>query len=365
MVPMPVKKIGKRWYYDFRIRTVRYRGVIPEAMTKAQAEKAEAKIRLEIYEGKFGAEASNTRFSDFVEKVFLPWSRSNKRTFRDDVLNGRVLCGYFGSKSFIQISPLLIEKFKGERRDSMTRYGRQRRPATVNRELATLSRIFSLAIDNGVLVSNPCRKVRKLREDNERTRYLTWEEEQKLMAALTGLRQHIIPIVRMAIHTGMRRGELLNLRWQYIDFARGIIHVTNTKTNRNRDVPMNSEVREILLGLQCGLCEGYVFKNPKTGEKLNDIKKAFNSAVREAGITDFKFHDLRHTAGTRLADAGADAFTIAEVLGHGSLQMTKRYTHATDERKRRAVESLARWSKVGQKQEEAASVAAPKLLNIK
>lgn len=347
---MAVRKIGKRWYYDLRIRTVRYRGVIPEAMNKAQAEKAEAKIRLEIYEGKYGSEARNTLFSDFVEKVYLPWSRSNKRTFRDDVLNCKVLCQYFGGKSFIQISPLLVEKFKRERRDSVTRYGRQRRPASVNRELATLSRIFSLAIDNGILVSNPCRKVRKLRENNERKRYLTFEEETRLMAALTGLRFHIKPLVTVAIHTGMRKGELLNLRWEHVDFVRGIIHITNTKTDRNRDVPMNSEVREIMLGLQPETTEGYVFRNPKTGGKLIDVKKAFNSAVREAGISDFKFHDLRHTAGTRLADAGADAFVIAEVLGHASLQMTKRYTHATDERKRKALEALTNWSKVGQKE---------------
>jgi integrase len=111
--------------------------------------------------------------------------------------------------------------------------------------------------------------------------------------------------------------------------------------------------------------EGYVFQNPKTGGKLVDVKKAFNSAVREAGISDFKFHDLRHTAGTRLADAGADAFVIAEVLGHASLQMTKRYTHATDQRKRAALEALAKWSKVGQKQEAVAAGATAKVLKIK
>lgn len=165
------------------------------------------------------------------------------------------------------------------------------------------------------------------------------------MAALTGLGLHIKPLVKVVIHTGMRKGEILNLKWEHVDFVRGIIHITNTKTDRNRDVPMNSEVREILLGLLPETREGYVFQNPKTGGKLTDVKKAFNSATREAEITDFKFHDLRHTAGTRLADAGADAFVIAEVLGHASLQMTKRYTHATDERKRTALEAIAKWSK--------------------
>ena len=129
--------------------------------------------------------------------------------------------------------------------------------------------------------------------------------------------------------------------WRNVDFLRGVIHVTNTKTGRDRDVPMNSKVRSLLLDLQRqGKEEEFVFWNQKTGVNLMDVKHAFNGACEDAGIDDFRFHDLRHTAGTRLADAGADAFTIAEILGHATLQMTKRYTHATDERKRRAVEAL-------------------------
>jgi integrase len=166
------------------------------------------------------------------------------------------------------------------------------------------------------------------------------------MLALIGKRAHLKPLVQLAIHTGMRRGEILGLRWQNVDFARGVIHVTKTKTNRDRDVPLNSEARQFLLDVYKETSdEEFVFVNPKTGLNLTDVKKGFNSACREAGIIDFKFHDLRHTAGTRLADTGADAFAIAEVLGHTSLQMTKRYTHATDERKRRAVEALSGYSK--------------------
>ena len=105
---------------------------------------------------------------------------------------------------------------------------------------------------------------------------------------------------------------------------------------------MNSEVRSILLELQRqNEDEAFVFRNRKTGVNLTDVKHGFNGACTDAGLDDFRFHDLRHTAGTRLADAGADAFTIAEILGHATLQMTKCYTHATDERKRQAVEALS------------------------
>jgi integrase len=337
-----VRKRGYRWYFDFMVRRVRYRGAIPEARTKWQAEKVEARIRLEVYENRYGRSSGGQLLSEFVDKVFLPWSKANKRSSRDDELHANVICDFFAGKTFDQISPLLVEKFKKQRRESVTRYERERTPASVNRELAALSRIFSLAIDNGILETNPCRKVKRLRENNERRRYLTSEEEERLMAVLTGRRAHLRPVVLLAINTGMRRGELLSLMWRNVDFQRSVIHVTNTKTGKDRDVPMNSDVRYILLDLQRqGKDEAFVFKNRKTGVNLIDVKRAFNGACVDAGIEDFRFHDLRHTAGTRLADAGADAFTIAEILGHATLQMTKRYTHATDERKRKAVEALS------------------------
>jgi len=153
---------------------VRYRGAIPEARTKWQAEKAETKIRPEAYENRYGGSSGDDLLSKFIENNYLPWSRANKRSCRDDELNKKVISDFFSGRTFNHISPLLIEKFKKQRRESVTRYERQRAPASVNRELATLSRIFSLAIDNGIVETNPCRKVRKLRENNERKRYLKW-----------------------------------------------------------------------------------------------------------------------------------------------------------------------------------------------
>ena len=154
---------------------------------------------------------------------------------------------------------------------------------------------YSLAIDNGIVETNPCRKVRKLRENNERKRYLTQDEEGRLMAALTAGSAHLRPLILMAINTGMRRGELLSLAWRNVDFQRSVIHVTNTKTGRDRDVPMNSEVRSILLELQRqGEDEAFVFRSRKTGVNLTDVKHGFNGACTDAGLNDFRFHDLRH-----------------------------------------------------------------------
>jgi integrase len=197
-----------------------------------------------------------------------------------------------------------------------------------------LSRIFTIAIDNGMNIQNPCRKVRLLRMDNQRNRYLSDEEETRLMATLVGRRAHLRPVVILAIHTGMRRGEILSLRWNQIDFERSLILVQRTKTDRDRIIPMNSTVRKTL----------DVIRQQAEGDQvfpINDVKRSFSYACVKAKIADFRFHELRHTAATRLADRGADAFQIAAILGHSSIQMTARYTHATSAGLRRAMESLA------------------------
>jgi integrase len=136
------------------------------------------------------------------------------------------------------------------------------------------------------------------------------------------------------LHTGIRLGEIVSFRWNQVDFARGLILVKGTKTGRNRTVPMNSVVRETLATLDRSDDGDSIFD-------INDVKRSFSYPCEKAGIVDFRFHDLRHTAATRLADRGADAFQIAALLGHTTIQMSARYTHATSEGLRRAVASLA------------------------
>src|ERR1051326_275891 len=150
-------------------------------------------------------------------------------------------------------------------------------------------------------------------------------------------------IVTMALNTGMRQGEIFSLRWFDVDLTRGFVHVRQTKTGKDRFIPINSRLRILLEGL--GRSSEHVFPSPKTNRALIDVKRQFDRAKMSAGIPDFRFHDLRHTAATRMADNGADVFTIAAILGHSDIRMTSRYTHATDRARRAAVESLAGESK--------------------
>jgi integrase len=134
-------------------------------------------------------------------------------------------------------------------------------------------------------------------------------------------------IVTMAINTGMRQGEIFDLTWFDVDLSRGLLHVRVSKNGKDRFVPINQTIRTMLERLP--RTSEYVFPSPKTEGRLVDVKFRFDKAKREAGIRDFRFHDLRHTAATRMADGGADAFALAEIFGWSDVRMALRYTHAT------------------------------------
>src|SRR5213076_1151828 len=146
---MSVYKRGKKgthWHYYFRVRGVRYRGALPEAHTKWEAEQAESKIKQEIFEGRFGQlDLGSEKLADFIEKVFYLGAKANKRSWRHDEFRARTVREYFGGKTFREISPLLVEKFKRDRRESITSRSTVRSPASVNHELNVLSKIFNLA----------------------------------------------------------------------------------------------------------------------------------------------------------------------------------------------------------------------------
>src|SRR5215216_4208307 len=149
-----------------------------------------------------------------------------------------------------EITPMIIEQFKQLRLKSKTLHKRERSPATVNRELQVLSKVFSMAYDNGLVETNPMRRVHKLREAPARERYLTDEEQIRLFAVLVGRRAHLRPIVVVALQTGMRQGEILGLKWEHVDFVRNTIYVAHTKTGKPRRIPMSNPVEVELRSLR-------------------------------------------------------------------------------------------------------------------
>ena len=147
------------------------------------------------------------------------------------------------------------------------------------------------------------------------------------------------PVLVVALNTGMRRNEILSLKWQDVDFVKGFILIEDSKSGRARKVSMNAAVFETLKGLPRS--SEYVFFNPETKTHIKDIKTGFKSACKKAGTKGLRLHDLRHTAASWMIEAGADLVTVSKILGHSSIQMTMRFAHPTPENMRLAVERLA------------------------
>jgi integrase len=355
---MSVVKRGKKWHYAFMVDGVRYRGSVKSARTKAQAEHAELKVKLQVHEGVYSKPRGSITVKEFVEQRYLPWAQANKRSVRIDRSRLKPILAFFGNRRIGDITPFLIEEFKIERKNApavWTKKGGERREklrsvGSVNREFRLLSRILRLAVDSGDAVDNPCRKVRILKGEQHRTRYLLPDEEERLMSVLDDRRAPLRDMVVLAINTGLRVGEVLKLKTEHVDFHRDVLYIKGTKTDEDREVPLNDVTRQLLTGLVDRSQESdneHVFINPRTGARYVTIKTAWGNACRRAGIKDLRFHDLRHTFGTRAADAGVPLNAIRDVMGHKSTAMTERYAHATDEGKRRAVEALQPASRLG------------------
>ena len=330
---MTVRKRGKTWWYDFGNH--KYRGPIPEARTKHEAEQAETKLKRDVFEGKYGKEFGTMYFADFVGDpdadqfgvgTFLEWAKINKRSWKHDQFRVRALLDAFRGKTLGEISAQAVERFKIIRRNSLTKYETQRSPASVNRELELLSRIFSLAGLLGHADSNPCNRVSKFKLQNQRHRYLLPDEEPALLAQCTGKRKHLAAMIAFALGTGARKSEQLSLKVRQVDFFRNLIVFDKTKSGKPRSVEMNSEVRQILLDL----CKGKrpdecVWISPATGKPYTDVKRAFASVCAAAKIEGLVWHDLRATFGTRLGEAGFNAYDIAKLMGHASITTSQRY----------------------------------------
>lgn len=198
--------------------------------------------------------------------------------------------------------------------------------------------MFTVAIGWGQVTENPVKKVETYREANSRNRYLTEEEEERLLAQC---KPHIYRVVMSAIHTGLRKSELLSLSWNNVNFDHRLVTVeaAYAKNSEARSVPMSSRLTETLLPIRMAAPNAPVFLNSE-GKPYRDISTAFNSAVKRAGIQDFKFHDLRHTFASRLVMRGVDLTTVKELMGHRHINMTLRYAHLSPGHKHSAIAVL-------------------------
>lgn len=222
------------------------------------------------------------------------------------------------------------------------RYGDLRlkdaKPATVRQEMMFVSGMFREAMKRDLIERNPLERVDKPSIDNTIVRYLDPEEEKRLLGfAPEPIRSAIIA----SIHSGLRDGELSKLTWADVRFRERVLVVRQTKSKRDRVVPMSRTLHDLLESLPRHITSPYVFTSPRTGGKYDRFDTTgWREAIRRAGIKNFRWHDLRHTFGSRLAQAGVPILTIKELMGHSQITVTMRYAHLAPGNLRTAVEAL-------------------------
>jgi integrase len=325
---------GKSWYIDFHYEGKRYTEKVGKVAKSVAEEKLDIK-RSEVIRGEWKPKVVKTSFEKFKDE-YLEYSRANKKpksSLRDEC-SLKHLSRFFGGKALSEISSFMVEKYK------LTRREEKAEPGTVNRELACLRHMFNMALRWKKAQTNPVREVKFMKEPKGKERILSDEEEARLLETVrtSPKEKHLEPIIITALNTGMRKGEILNLKWLNVDFKKGYIQVEGTKNGENRKIPMNKKLTDTLEGGKKVSKGEYVFS--ENGKPYRDVKTGWWTALKKAGIEGFRFHDLRHTFGSRLGMKGRDIRTIQILMGHKDITMTMRYSHPTPEHMRKAVETL-------------------------
>ncbi len=319
------------WFYDFSFNRRRFRGV--GGTTKTQALRVMEKVREKVLSGEYELKKkiTNPRIDHF-SVTFLS-RREHLKSYSRDKLSVELLCAFFKSKHLHEITPNHIEDYISYRRKTVAN-------ATINRELACLKRMYSLAIKWGDAKKNPVIEITFLKEPPGRTRFLTKDEITTLVGKSADFFK---PVLITALNTGMRHSEIIDLTWDRVHIKNVIdpyIELDITKNGKKRFIPLNDTMIELLNDLAVQKKhDQYVFINSK-GRKFQRTTKPFKTALKKAGILDFRFHDLRHTFASYFVMSGGDLLTPKEILGHSSMKMVERYTHLASAHKRKQMNNL-------------------------
>lgn len=345
------------WYARGMVDGVRYHKPLNSAKTKAEALAEEDLIVAKIRHGEFDYIQDKTKFSEFVDEIYLPYCRVNNVNYRQKTYELKTLKDFFGKSKLKAVSPSKIEEFKRKRLAEKRRCQKCLNDkhevgktcesplvstSAINRELSTLRKLFSVAVQNRKLKENPMRFVKMLAEPKPRERYLSDYEKQRLFAS-AGDNKRLLSIVLLGLSTGWRKGQILHIKTSDLDSKNKAVSIIKSKKNPPRKVPVSTFAWEIFEKLAEQAEEAgteWLFFNEKTKERLGDFRTTWRTALKNAGIEGFRFHDLRHTFATDLLELGAAAFTIQTALGHSEIKTTEIYTHVKDNLLRKQLEQL-------------------------
>lgn len=328
---------GKSWVLDFRHRGNRHVKTLGPFPSRSAARQAAAIVRAKILAGEAGIasrQESTIRLGQAVSH-FLNSLKGDvrKSTITRYEVSFRALMAFFGEdRILMKIDAWDLEQYRRVRLEAGVSVG-------FNRDMECLRNLYNRAIGWGWLRENPVRHFKRVKESRGRTRWLTQEELQRLLDSSSP--QLRWPVV-MAAMTGLRMGEVLRLKVGDIDRMRGMVMVQagSAKTREYREVPVYSALLPLLEHLMAGRDAAEPLFLNSRGKPYRSMRTALATALRNAGIKNLTPHDLRHTFASHLMMQGADIGSLMEMLGHRSMEMTKRYAHLSQDHKREAIERL-------------------------
>lgn len=350
--------IGKYPVVTLEAARIRAKEILGDAAKNGTPAAAKAKAR-----------ARAATFKAFIDDHYAPWVEAERKAGKATIANIRAQFSELDKKPLPDVNAWLIEKFKAQRLKAGIS------PVTVNRDLDRIRAALNKAVEWKMIETNPLAGVKRSKvEDQPRVRFLEPDEERRLRSALASRElerrrrrasgnahgkargyevrpewaadeytDHLMPLVVLAINTGLRRGELLGLRWAAIDRAarRITVAAATAKSQKVRYVPMNSEAAEVVecMYRHSEKKEGLVFGGG-LGAAMTHFTRSWEHVLNAADIADFHFHDLRHHFASKLVMAGVDLYAVKELLGHSDFEMTQRYAHLSNEHQAAAVERL-------------------------
>jgi len=298
------------------------------------------KIKGQVAEGKWFERlpGQDYTFKELIEKYLVDYAERNKAasTYKRDCSSAKKLVPFFGFYRVTDVNPRMLSAYKAHRRKEGAS------PRTVNMELTLMSHAYEIAIREWEWVKdNPVKRVTKEKVRNFIERWLTHEDEEKLVKVSSAWLQDIIVF---AINTGLRQSEILDLKWSQIDLTRRTLTILEQKNQGVDTLPLNRTTLQLLgkRATDSGM-RGYVFPSENCTRMDNrNLLRAFYKALKRAGIENFRFHDLRHTFATRLVQAGVDLYSVQKLGRWRDTSMIMRYAHHYPESLRPGIEAIDR-----------------------
>ncbi|MGR3318787.1 MAG: tyrosine-type recombinase/integrase [Candidatus Anammoxibacter sp.] len=325
-----------RWVVELNDENQKWQSLVfKDVRSKADAERRLSLLIADRERGKLSLPSKKVipTFAVYSEKYLSLAKGEKENTFIQKKRAVKALSKVFGDYQLDKITPFMVKKYRVEKQEK-----EGLKPRTINLDVAILKHILNMAIEDNILESNPCAGLKQLKVDQGRDRILSDDEIKLLMDTLQGKDKLM---VLTSLLTGMRLGEVINLKWADIDFNNNIISFTQFKTGKLINMPLSTYLKdEMILYKDSNNSERLFDDRPVNHNLVNSYSYHFSQLFKDLGIHGFTYHSLRHTFASLQCSTGTDIITTQGLLGHSSVVMTMRYSHSQDKTKKDAIDNI-------------------------